>query len=92
MWCCAHVCACSARINAHSRSPTPYLHRIVSMSVCTTLGLDLSSRLAAYAGYVVLRARLRAQRAHKCALAIADPLSSSHSSNEYLCQFLARSV
>jgi hypothetical protein len=40
------------------------------MSVCTNLGLDRSSRLAAYAGYVVLRARLRA---HKCALAFADP-------------------
>jgi hypothetical protein len=29
------------------------------MSVCTNLGLDRSSHLAAYAGYVVLRARLR---------------------------------
>jgi hypothetical protein len=43
------------------------------MSVCTNLGLNRSGRLAAYAGYVVLRARLRA---HQCALAIADPLSS----------------
>jgi hypothetical protein len=43
------------------------------MSVCTNMGLDLSSRLAAYAGYVVRRARLRARRAHKCALAIGDP-------------------
>jgi hypothetical protein len=40
------------------------------MSVCTNLGLDRSCSLAAYAGYVVLRARLRA---HICALAIADP-------------------
>jgi hypothetical protein len=40
------------------------------MSVCTNLVLDRSSHLAAYAGYVVLRAHLRA---HKCALAIADP-------------------
>jgi hypothetical protein len=34
------------------------------MSVCTNLGLDRSSRLAAYAGYVVLRARLCAVRAY----------------------------
>jgi hypothetical protein len=40
------------------------------MSVSTNLGLDRSSRLAAYAGYVVLRARLRP---HQCALVIADP-------------------
>jgi hypothetical protein len=40
------------------------------MSVCTNLGPDPLSRLAAYSGYVVLRARLRA---HKCALAIAEP-------------------
>jgi hypothetical protein len=45
-----------SRINAHSRSPTP----IVPMSVCTNLGPDRPSRLAAYAGYVVLRAHLRA--------------------------------
>jgi hypothetical protein len=43
------------------------------MSVYTDLGLDWSSRLVAYAGYVVLRTRLRAQRAHQCAPAIADP-------------------
>jgi hypothetical protein len=40
------------------------------MSVCTNLGRNLPRRLAAYDGYVVLRARLRV---HKCALAIADP-------------------
>jgi hypothetical protein len=44
------------------------------MSVCSNLWFDRSSRLAAYAGYVVLLARLRAQRAHQCALAIAEPL------------------
>jgi hypothetical protein len=43
------------------------------MSVCTNLGRDLPSRLAAYDGYVVLFARLRSQRAHQCAPAIADP-------------------
>jgi hypothetical protein len=37
----------------------PQLVPIFPMSVCTNLGLDRSSRLAAYAGYVVLRARLR---------------------------------
>jgi hypothetical protein len=38
----------------------PYLVPIVQMSVCTNLGLDRSSHLAAYAGYVVLRARINA--------------------------------
>jgi hypothetical protein len=42
------------------------------MSVCTNLGPDPLSRLAAYAGCLMLRARLRAQRTHQCALAIAD--------------------
>jgi hypothetical protein len=42
------------------------------MSVCTNLGLDRSSRLAAYAGYAVLRARSHTY-----------PLSSSHCPNEY---------
>jgi hypothetical protein len=42
------------------------------MSVCSNLRFDRSSRLAAYAGYVVLRARLRAQHAHQCKLGIAD--------------------
>jgi hypothetical protein len=36
------------------------------MSVSANLGFDRSSRLAAYAGYVVLRA-------HQCTLVIADP-------------------
>jgi hypothetical protein len=45
---------------------------IAPMSVCTNLGLDQSSRLGANAGYVMLRARLRAQRVHECALAIAN--------------------
>jgi hypothetical protein len=40
------------------------------MNVCTNVMLDRSSRLATYAGYVVLRARLRA---FQSALAIADP-------------------
>jgi hypothetical protein len=44
------------------------------MSVCANLGLDQSSRLGANAGYVVLRARFRAQSAHECALAIANAL------------------
>jgi hypothetical protein len=43
-----------------------YLLPIVPMSVCINLGPDRSCRLAAYAGYVVLRARLPA---HQCALA-----------------------
>jgi hypothetical protein len=43
------------------------------MSVCFNLGLDRPGPLAIYAGYVVLRACLRAKRAHQCALAIADP-------------------
>jgi hypothetical protein len=47
------------------------------MSFCTNLGFNRSSRLAAYAGYVVLRTRLSAQGAYKYALAIANPLSSS---------------
>jgi hypothetical protein len=42
------------------------------MSVCTNLGPDPLSRLAAYAGCVMLCAHLRAQRTHQCALAIAD--------------------
>jgi hypothetical protein len=62
------------------------------MSVCFNLGLDRPGRLAVYAGYVVLCACLRVQRAHQCALGIADPLSSSHSFNECLCQFSARSA
>jgi hypothetical protein len=36
----------------------PYLHRIVPMSVCANLGFDRPSRLAVYAGYVVLRVHL----------------------------------
>jgi hypothetical protein len=43
------------------------------MNVCANLGTDRPSRLSAYAGYVVLRAHLRALRANECALAIADP-------------------
>jgi hypothetical protein len=45
----------------------------ISMSVCSNLGLDRPGSLAVYAGYVVLRAHLRALRAHQRALAIADP-------------------
>jgi hypothetical protein len=61
---------------------SPYLLPNVPMSVCANVGLDWSRRLAAYAGYVVLRARLRVQCVHQCALEIADPPISSHSSNE----------
>jgi hypothetical protein len=43
------------------------------MCVCTNLGPDRPGHLAAYAGCVMLRARLRAQRAHQCALATAHP-------------------
>jgi hypothetical protein len=50
----------------------PLVLPIVPMSVFSNLGLDWSDRLAVYAGYVVLRAHLRALRAHKCALAIPD--------------------
>jgi hypothetical protein len=54
---------------------------IVPMSVCTNLGLDRSSRLAAYADYV----------AHQCALAIADhPIFIALS--QCLCEFWTRSV
>jgi hypothetical protein len=42
------------------------------MSVCSNLGLDRPGRLAVYARYVVLRACLRAKRAHQCALGIAE--------------------
>jgi hypothetical protein len=42
------------------------------MSICTNLGRDLQSRLAAYAVCVVRCARLSALRAHQCTLAIAD--------------------
>jgi hypothetical protein len=66
-------------------TPTP----IAPMSVCTKLGLNPSSRLAAYAEYVVLRGNVHA---HECALAIVDPISSSHSPNECLCQFWAQSA
>jgi hypothetical protein len=41
MWCCP-------RINAHSRSPNPYLHRIVPMSVCAYFQPDRPTRLATY--------------------------------------------
>jgi hypothetical protein len=50
-----------------------YVLPIVPMSVLTNLGLDMPGRLAVYARYVVLRACLRAKRAHQCALGIADP-------------------
>jgi hypothetical protein len=56
------------------RARLPYLVPIAPMSVCTNLGLDQSSRLGANAGYVVLRAHLRA---HECALAIANELGDS---------------
>jgi hypothetical protein len=42
------------------------------MGVCTIFCPDRSSRLAAYTGHVTLWGRLRAQRAHGCALAPAD--------------------
>jgi hypothetical protein len=41
----------------------PKVLPIVPMSVCSNLGLDRPFRLAVYAGYVVLRAHLRALRA-----------------------------
>jgi hypothetical protein len=46
------------------------------MSVCTNTGLDRSSRLAAYAEYVVLYARLRAQRVHQCISASSSRLAA----------------
>jgi hypothetical protein len=51
MWCCGQVCARSARINVHWRAPTPYLHRIVPMSVCANVLPERPSRLAAYTGH-----------------------------------------
>jgi hypothetical protein len=38
------------RTFAHSRSPTPYLHRTVPKSACANFEPDRPSRLAAYAG------------------------------------------
>jgi hypothetical protein len=67
--CCAHVCA---RINAHRRSPTPITYVHCSNECLYQFG---PSRLAAYAGCVMLWTRLRAQRSHQCALATADPHS-----------------
>jgi hypothetical protein len=55
---------------ARLRSPTPYIHGIVLMSVCVNFGPYRSSRLAAYTGHVMLSARLRA---HVCTLPLADP-------------------
>jgi hypothetical protein len=40
---------------------------------CAYVGLHRSSCLVTYAGCAIIRARLRAQRAHQCALVIADP-------------------
>jgi hypothetical protein len=62
------------------------------MSACSNLGRDLPSRLAAYAGCVMLRARFRAQRTHQCALAIADSHNFAHCPNECVYQFGARPV
>jgi hypothetical protein len=45
------------------------------MSVCTNLGPDPLTRLAAYAGCVMLRARLRVQRTHPCAHLPIVPMS-----------------
>jgi hypothetical protein len=54
------------------RTPTPYLHRIVLMSIWANVGPDRPIRLAAYTGHLMLCARFRAQRAHECTLALAD--------------------
>jgi hypothetical protein len=60
-----------ASMRTRDRRP-PLLLPIVPISVCTNVGPDRRSRLAAYAVCVVLCARLRALRAHQCTLAIAD--------------------
>jgi hypothetical protein len=60
---------------------SPYLHRIVPMSVCADVGPDRPSRFAAYTGHVIVCAHLR------CTLALADFLSSWHRPNECLCEF-----
>jgi hypothetical protein len=59
------------------------------MSVCTNLCPDRPSRLAAYAGCVILRARFRAQRAHQYAIAIADPHNCCPLSQMSVCTNLA---
>jgi hypothetical protein len=56
------------------RTYIPYLVRIVPMSVCTNLGLNQSSRLADYAGYVVLCERLHMQRAYMRTRARRPPI------------------
>jgi hypothetical protein len=67
------------------------------MSVCTNLGLDRSSRLAACAGYVVLCRPIpslysRAAPPRLRATHTPTPLSSSPSPNKYVCQVSARSA
>jgi hypothetical protein len=85
--------ACPGRLRRHNCARRlPLLVLIAPMSVCTNLGLDQSCRLGANAGYVVLRGRLRAQCAHKCALVIADSRKLCRFPNESLYQFGVRSV
>jgi hypothetical protein len=74
---CARLCAqradeCALAIADSRKMCRLPIVSIAPMSVCTNLGLDQSSRLCANAGYVVLHARLRTQRAHEYALAIAN--------------------
>jgi hypothetical protein len=54
--------AARTSMRTRDRRP-PYLLSIVPMSVCTNLGPYRPSRLAAYAGCVMLRPRLRARNA-----------------------------
>jgi hypothetical protein len=63
---------------------------MVQMSVCTKLGPR--PRGPTYAGCVVLRSCLRAQRTHQCTLAIVDPITSAHCHNECLYKFGVRPV
>jgi hypothetical protein len=65
-----HSCTLALR----GRSP---IVPIAPMSVCTNWGLIQSSGLGANAGYVVLRARLRALSAHEYALALANEYTYS---------------
>jgi hypothetical protein len=73
-----------------TRTPTPITFAIAPMSVCTNFGLDQSSSLGANAVYVVLSARLRAQGAHVCALAIAN--EHKHSRVSYTPRLLTLSL
>jgi hypothetical protein len=74
------VFTCTRCIIANCLSEIPQLFCFLRYARCAltlrahgmSRGLIQSSRLGANAGYVVLRARLPAQSAHECALAIAD--------------------